>query len=90
MQRTGRRVDGEWPKARLVEVEWVDASSRDRGWDHPDNYVDIKEYRCKTVGYMIHRDKKELVLMHSVSFNGLVDRAMHIPARYVKRVHNLK
>jgi hypothetical protein len=71
-----------WP---LVEVEWSDAHSVS-GWDTPARYRSAGPAVCRSVGYLLLRDRDRLVLMTT----GDVADGLAIPACAVRRVRRLR
>jgi hypothetical protein len=74
-------------KCPLVLVEWEDAFSTDE-WTDLDQ-LERGCLSCVTVGFLVHRSKKTLIVAGTVSKDGQGCCVMHIPARWVKRVQKL-
>ena len=73
---------------RLVEVKWVD-SAFNQGWRLKyDSDTSISE--CKTVGYLIKKNKKQLVIAMNVNDDGGYGEAMAIPIECVKSIKKVK
>ena len=74
----------------IVEVEWRDAAST-HGWRDP---AECKKESglviCDTVGYLVHRDRKELHMLQSVNEHGKVSEEWTIPVSQVIKVRVLK
>ena len=76
-------------KERIVCVEWDDAVSNNGYYnkDHPEKFNPI---RCKTVGHLISKNKKAVVIS-SEAFEDGDKRDIHtIPKKMVVKVTELK
>ena len=74
----------------IVEVEWWDARSFG-GWSSPAEYAKKGIALCRTVGYLLRRNKREIVVVQNVGdTTGNVSDATAIPTCCVKRVRRLK
>lgn len=76
-------------KLRAVRVEWVDSASTGR-WRHRKEAERFDVVACTTVGFVVSRNSKRIVLAQSVSEDDDVCDTMTIPAGCVKRVRRLK
>ena len=73
----------------IVEVEWRDAAST-HGWRSPQECKEESGLvRCSTVGYLVHRDRKELHVLQAVNEHGRVAEEWTIPVSNVIRVRKL-
>jgi len=71
---------------KIVEIEWYD-SCASGGWR--DGYrADAME--CRTVGYLLHRDKKTICVAQCLADNDDNGERFTIPTPCVKRVRKLK
>ena len=73
----------------VVEVSWQDSSSDDR-WQ---SAVDTRILDCWTAGYLVHRDKKVVVIAlncASVHSNNACGHTMTIPMAVVSKITRLK
>jgi hypothetical protein len=82
-------------RGQLVEIHWHDSSSGDLGWATVERYLEWAksqhgECRIRTVGYMLHRCKRSITVVHSWTADGHVDRAMQIPLGLVISCRVLK
>lgn len=73
----------------IVEVQWRDSAST-HGWR---NAQECKEESglslCSTVGYMVHRDRKEIHLFQSINEHGRVAEEWTIPMSTVVRIKHV-
>mgnify|MGYP001595893977 CR=1 FL=1 len=80
-------------KPRAVYVEWADAHSRN-AWEHYRPHREMA-LRVRSVAWLIHRDKKRIVLSHSMDANKrprFMD-VLTIPrsaVRKIKRIRRLR
>lgn len=51
-------------KGACVRVHWDDASSHDEGWA-PESEIENRVQKCTTVGFVVKRDRKQVVLAMS-------------------------
>ena len=73
----------------IVEVSWQDSSSD----DHWQTTVDTRILDCWTAGYLVHRDKKVIVIAlncASVHSNNCCGHTMTIPMKVVTKIRRLK
>lgn len=75
-------------KMRLVQVKWVD-SALNIGWKSRYS-KETSISKCKTVGYLVKKNKKQLVIAMSVNDSGGYSEAMAIPIECVKSVKGVK
>ena len=73
---------------RLVEVTWMDASSDDDWKDSDDEPVAL--VTCRTVGWLIRRDDKRLVVVQTITDDDGRGNEWSIPAGCVKKVRRLE
>jgi hypothetical protein len=81
-------------KPQLVEVDWIDSCAHS-GWR---SFVDARDdslpSSCRSIGYMLRRDAKVLVLAQSIDATDEGDErfadVLAIPAAVVRRVRRLK
>lgn len=79
-----------YSKPYPVEVSWVDAISMHR-WESPSGHARLDGAPVKSVGYLLQRDAKVLVLVQSQSTEtGQVGDSVAIPAGCVRRVRQLR
>jgi hypothetical protein len=71
---------------RIVEVEWTDSCSQG-GWGTTESHLSNHPSTCRTVGYLLARDKRRITVVQSQSDTTLnVAEGMSIPAFAVKRI----
>ena len=77
---------------RPVEVEWLDSVMLRFGWQEPAEYQDefSRPYLIRSVGYIVKRTKRELVLVMSWSENGQVGDGLAIPRACVRKITRLR
>ena len=75
-------------KPKLVEVEWVDSSSTP-GWQ---SEIQKTPLTCYSAGYLIHKDKKGVVVALNRSPEALKNfgDTMTIPACCIIKIRNLR
>ena len=77
-------------KRKIVEVEWVDSAATG-GWNPARKFIESGTSRCRSVGYMIERSNKQIVLVTNLSDDtGNAGEGMAIPTACVKRVRILE
>ena len=73
-------------KLPIVRVEWEDAASGGKWLP----YLEAQSQRglvcCETIGFLVKRSAKELLVCQSVSENGHVDGGLTIPTRSVRSI----
>ena len=72
----------------LVEVHWTDSYTM-HGW-RGDEQPDGEPLECRSVGYLVKRSKKVVVVCQNVSEQGSTGDWMTIPASCIRRVRRLK
>lgn len=76
------------PKKPLVLIEWEDASNNNYYWDDEEKEKPL--CKCHTVGFVMHRSQKKIVLA-TEGFDDGVYRNLHtIPKRMIVKIHPLK
>lgn len=75
-------------KLRPVVVEWLDATGM-HGWFDPAQ-TDPCPIRIMSVGYLVERTKKQLVMISSYTEQGMYGDYLVIPAPWIVRVKRLK
>lgn len=79
-----------WPLPKLVEVEWVDSCTAG-GWRSRASYLEEGPTICRTIGYLLHKDKQKIVVIQTQSSStGHVSDSMAIPVVAVKKMRVLK
>lgn len=75
----------------LVRVEWTDATSW-HGWFKPgDVDADPKWLtQCETVGWLVKRDKTQMVVAQTRSAEPKYGELWSIPKRWIRRVEVLR
>lgn len=76
---------------QAVQVTWNDAKSTGGGWRSVNDT--IKEasgpFEVSSVGYLLKRDKKELILAQTLTKTGSAADCITIPSGFVHKVRRL-
>lgn len=75
----------------IVEVTWLDSACRGR-WDQADNYRDGEPHQIKSCGYLLHRDKRKVILLQSRTEepdDSFVSDSITIPTGCVQRIRRI-
>lgn len=76
---------------KVVEVEWVDSAFRTRWSDREDARKYQHVATCKSVGYLLSKDKREVRLVGSQETETRdVSAGMSIPRRAVTKIRVLR
>ena len=80
-----------FPCAHLVEVDWVDSASRGR-WDTLEVYQKEVTACCRSVGYLILKNARIVILLQTQSINTINNAldAITIPRGCFTRIRKLK
>ena len=71
----------------LVLVEWDDAAGGHReGWRSLES-MNPEPIRCRSVGWIRHRDDKKIIVVPHVSGDGDGDGEIVIPAAWARVIH---
>ena len=73
------------PIDSLVLIEWDDATQPSHGWVAPDD-IDPTPALCQSVGWIVHRDDRAIILAATQCDGGEVMGAMCIPRGTVRSV----
>lgn len=71
---------------RVVQVEWEDSACT-RGWNVRQDY---ESFSISSIGYLVAKDKKGIVVSTSVSETGNVDNQLHIPKSAIRKFKYLR
>jgi hypothetical protein len=74
---------------KKVEIEWVDTNS-DHGWVKRKRATNHHIAECSTIGYLLKRNYKEIVVAQSKSGIDDFDHLYAIPMCCVKSIKELK
>ena len=79
-----------WSLKQIVEVTWRDSNGYSK-WESLADYAYLKPALCRTVGYLLHKDKKEIVIVFTQSMENEGDGngAIAIPRGCVKSIKTL-
>lgn len=72
----------------LVEVEWEDSNSHGN-WGSKDEYAKLTTAQCRSVGYLLRSDRKEIHLVQSVDTKGKMADSISIPRGCVRRIKRI-
>ena len=80
-----------WPLSRKVEVEWIDSCSTGRWASEEDYRQNAGISVCRSTGYLLSKDKREVILVQSMSNTtaNMAD-AIAIPTKAVVKVRKLR
>jgi len=74
----------------IVEVTWDDSASQGK-WGTDESYRrNADTIECKSMGYLLSRNKKKVVLIQSISEEHQCCDSISIPAKCVKRVRRFR
>lgn len=76
----------------LVEVTWVDSFTHDAGWMTADDYVtsaNTEEYLIRTVGFLLAKTPKRVILSPSRDHFGKCSGIWVIPTPMIRRIRRL-
>lgn len=78
-----------WPLRTIVEVDWTDSSSVGR-WKSREEYLAYDPLMCRSVGYLLVKDKRKVTLLQSLAEHGDMADATVIPRACITRMRRLK
>lgn len=70
-------------KYRRVLVTWMDAFHSNKGWEDPTEAANESSVVCESLGYLLRRGKKEVVLAQTLSSDGEVVGRITIPVSFL-------
>lgn len=81
----------QYPANVRVEVDWVDSASRGR-WDSIENYRKEVPAYCRSIGYLITKNKNVVILLQTQGCNTANDAldAITIPRGCIQRIRRLR
>ena len=71
---------------KVILIEWLDSTSSS-GWD---SAFDLELSNCKTVGFLVKKDKEKVVVIQSNSDNVHSDGRFAIPRSCIKSIRELE
>ena len=74
---------------KVVLVDWRDACTKG-GWDYIGAYAKHAPSNIRTVGFLLKKTKKEILIATSQSEDGDINQSIAIPLPWVVRVVTLK
>lgn len=76
---------------QAVQVTWNDAKSHGGGWQTIEDTIKNARgpFEVSSVGYLLKRNKKELILAQTLTKNGLAADTITIPSGFVHKVRRL-
>ena len=78
-------------KDKIVKVKWEDTVTNDN-WATKENAVkwSKKDFICESVGFLMEKNKKHIILASMRGFNEDVSMSQKIPMGCVKSIKRLK
>ena len=76
---------GKFALTHLVEVHWQDASTRSC-WGAFEEYLEHGPVNCISVGYLLQRNKKHILLAQTQSDDHQCNSAIAIPAKWLRSI----
>ena len=74
---------------QIVKIEWEDSCAI-TGWHNQGKFEDYDVSPCRTVGYLLGKDKKKITVLQSISNSPSFCEALTIPRGNVKKITYLK
>lgn len=80
-----------WPKPMpIVEVIWIDSNGHS-GWRQAEKWAEERtDLTCRSVGYLLSKDREQVRLMQSQSATGCLADAIEIPRVAVLEIRVLE
>lgn len=79
----------DWPtNGTIVEVEWIDSATTN-GWHDEFDLDDGGLITCRSVGYLLSRDRRSVQLVQSQSSHGASAELTAIPRSCVRSIKTL-
>lgn len=78
-----------FPVQKIVEVDWKDACGQ-AGWDDIEEHRSLEPMPCKSVGYLLKKNKTEIVLAFCQAGHGGINSSMCIPMVWVSKIKVIK
>lgn len=76
-------------RRRILEVEWDDSATLSR-WGYEKEHTESSVAKCRSVGYLIERNEKHIVLaLNASDETGRVGDTISIPAACVRKVRRI-
>lgn len=77
---------------KMVAVVWEDTFTADWGWSSKDDYISHGKARFPivTVGFLLHKDKRRVVISPSVDKNGKYSGIWSIPVATIRGIRTFK
>lgn len=78
-------------KYPIVLVEWRDAHN-EPDWKHVNTITDSKDHTMlvKSVGFLVLKNKREIVLAHGICDDGEVESRLAIPRDWCQKIKRIK
>ena len=76
---------------QAVQVTWHDAKSQGGGWREIKDLAQFARgpFECSSVGWLLKRNKKEIILAQTLSKSGLGTDTITIPRGFIWKVRHL-
>ena len=78
-----------WPLRRIVEVDWLDATSRGRWKSVDEQRKETVPTVCRTVGYLLVSDRHRVSVAQSQGTGGDATDTITIPRGMVQRMRTI-
>jgi len=72
----------------IIEVHWVDIASFP-GWSTLEEAITSTTMECISIGYVIHKDKKSVVMAQTIADNGDVGEILCIPTSVIRELREI-
>ncbi len=76
------------PRLPIVEIEWEDSASKG-GWANREVYRKLSPMRVRTVGFLLERSPRKVIVLQTLAEDGDGTDAVVIPAGCVKKLRRL-
>ena len=73
---------------KKIEITWID-STWIGGWSNGDRCKKYGVSNCRSVGYLVRKDKKEILIGQSYDDNGNIGNITVVPISQVKGIKNV-
>ena len=72
-------------RSQLVLIEWNDAAAATTAWQH-----EVTTVACQTMGFLVAKNKKEVVIAHTMAADGDFVGKFAIPRGFIKVIKIMK
>ncbi len=78
-----------FPITTLVQVDWQDAAGRS-GWRDIEDYEDMTPVNCRSVGFLVKRNRKEVVIGLTQCEDDSLNQCIVIPVSWILKMRILR